>query len=185
MGADWKKFLAVAAPFMLLASVSSAHAILFSWTSIFSNIWNSIWNSIASILHIQTTSAQQQFADRLGELQANETSLARFYLANVGKYAKQYNVSVNTSWAVRVTDVNSTTSPVIGRLTAVWNQTSQTLGIYDGIVNTTGIPTFWVNVTHSSFMSLTKDAIDQSVYGAVADIGIAEATHSVSYGRVG
>ena len=173
-------FLALALPVFLLLSLSQARFAL-AWTDIFSSIWNSIWNAISGIFHISTVSAQQQFANRLTQLQDNETPLAQFYLANVGKYASQYNVSVNTSWSVQVTDVNSSTSPVIGRLTITWNYTAKSLNVHSGIVSAPGVPAFAVNMTHSTFLALSRDVVDQNIDGAIADFGIAEATHSTSF----
>ena len=184
MEGDRLGFFAIAMPLFLLVSASAAHGFALQWTNIFSNIWNSIWNAIAGIFHFTTVSAQQQFASRLSQLQTNESSLTQFYLANVGKYAKQYNVSANTSWSVQVTDVNSSRSPVVGQLTITWNNTAKSLYVYPGIVNATGVPTFAVNMTHGTFMSLSRDVVTQSITGTIADAGIAEATHSISYTRI-
>ncbi len=183
MEAVWKRFFAVALPMLLLAPLL-IHGLQFAWTDIFSSIWNSIWNAISGILHISTPNAQQQFASKLEQLQTNESPLTQFYLANAAKYAKQFNVSANTSWSVQVTDVNSSTSPVVGQLTAVWNNTAKSLFIYSGIVNTTGMPIFAVSVTHSTFLALSRDALAQSINGAIADFGIAEATHAISFRRI-
>jgi hypothetical protein len=187
MEGDWQKIFSVALPMALLASVSASHGFALAWTDIFSNIWNSIWNAIgnviAGIFHTQTVSAQQQFANRLSQLQTNESELTAFYLANVGKYAKQFNVSANMSWSVQVTDVNSSTSPVVGQLTIIWNNTAKSLYVYGGIVNTT-FTAFAVNMTHSTFMSLSKDVLSQNIDGGIADFGIAEATHSISFRQI-
>ncbi|MDE1854833.1 MAG: hypothetical protein KGH57_00725 [Candidatus Micrarchaeota archaeon] len=185
MEGSFQKFCSIALPVLLIASVSASHGFVLQWTNIFSGIWNSIWNFIAGIFHIPIISAQQQFANRLGELQTNESALTQFYLANSGKYAKQYNVSVNTSWSVQLTDVNSSTSPIVGQLTVTWNNTNKSLYVYEGVVNATaGVPTFAVNMTHGTFLSLSNDALHQSIDGAIADFGIAEATHSISYARI-
>lgn len=185
MEGRWGGFLAVALPLVLIASVSAFHGFALSWTDIFSSIWNSIWGAISGIFHISSPNAQQQFNSRLSQLQTNESSLTQFYLANVDKYAKQYNVSANTSWAAQVTDVNSSTSPVVGQLTVVWNNTSRSLYVYSGIVNSSGIMTFAINMTHSTFLSLSRDVLAQNIDGGIADAGIAYATHGISYRRIG
>ena len=185
MEGSFQKFCSIALPVLLIASVSASHWFVLQWTNIFSSVWNNIWDFIAGIFHIQTVSAQQQFANRLGELQTNESPLTQFYLANTGKYAKQYNVSANTSWSVQVTDVNSSASPIVGQLTVTWNNTGKSLYVYGGIVNATaGVPTFAVNMTHGTFLSLSNDVLHQSIDGAIADVGIAEATHGISYARI-
>lgn len=185
MERDPRAFFAAALPLLLLSALAS-HAIALAWTDFFSNLWNSIVNAFDGLFHIQTLSAQQQFQNRLGELQANESGLTSFYLANVGRYAKQYNVSVtNVSWSVQVTDVNSTTSPVIGQLTVTWNNTSKSMHVYSGIVNATGFLAFAVNMTHGTFLSLSNDALNENIDGAVYDAGVAEATHGISYRQVG
>ena len=179
----WKRLFAVALPMALIVSAYAFHGFALAWTDIFSNIWNSIWNAIAGIFHISAPNAAQQFASRLSQLQTNESSLTQFYLANVDRYAKQYNVSANTSWSAQVTDVNSSTSPVVGRLTVVWNNTNRALYVYNGIESYGGL-TFAVNMTHGTFMSLTRDVLAENINGGIADAGIAYATHSISYRMV-
>ena len=177
-------FFAMALPIAMIATAFAPHGFALAWTDIFSNIWNSIWSAISAMFHLSAPNASQQFASRLSQLQTNESELTQFYLSNVAKYAKQYNVTANVSWSVQVTDVNSSTSPIVGQLTITWNNTAKGLYVYDGIVNST-FATYAVNMTHSTFLALSRDAVGQSISGAIADFGIAEATHGISYRHVG
>ncbi len=181
MKAFWGALLAIAVPIALIAPFIGAHQLVLSWTDFFSNFFNSIWNTIAGLLHISQPSPQQQFASRLTQLQNNESNIKQFYLANAGKYAKQYNISVNVSWAVQVTDYNASNNKTIGELTVIWNGTSDTLQAENGIVSAPNIMTFAVRMNHSTFMSLSQDVINENIAGGIADFGIAQATKGISY----
>lgn len=176
-----RMLFALVLPVALLMPLLGSHQVVLAWTDFFSNIWSNIWNSIASILHIQTPTVQQQFSGRLAQLEGNASSFTQFYLSNIGKY----NVSADENWTVQITDQNSTSSPVIGTLTISWNASSRSISIMPGITNATFSPAFAVRVNHGSFMSLSNDVIHQNAFGAATDFATATATHGIEYSQIG
>ena len=161
-----RAFAAIALPLALLSAAFGMHQLLFSWLDAVYNLFNGIISAISGLLgHANAASAQQQFAQRLGLLQNNTANITTFYLSNAGKY----KIPTNVSWAVLVTDQNSTNSSVIGRLTVVWNASSDTLHFYNGTFNTSISPEFAVRLTHSEFMSFSQAAATRDIYAALAD----------------
>ena len=106
---------------------------------------------------------QSQFASQLSTLQNNNQNLTSFYLTN----APNYNLPVNKSWSVQVTDKNAT-NVTIGQLTISWNGNSKNLSIQDGIANTGISPTYAVTLPHSEFMLFSHAAITRNTAAALA-----------------
>jgi hypothetical protein len=122
---------------------------------------------------------QSQFASQLSALQNNNQNLTAFYLAN----AANYNLPVNKSWSVQVTD-KSSTNVTIGQLTISWNGKTKNLSIQNGIVNTGISPTYAVTLPHSEFMSFTQAAITRNTAAALAYYSTYYLSGKLNYTRV-
>ncbi len=176
-----RAFAAIALSLVLLSAAPGAHQLLLSWLDTLSNLLGSIIGIISGLLgHSHGASAQQQFAQRLGLLQNNTANITAFYLSNAG----EYKIPTNVSWAVLVTDRNSTNSSVIGRLTLTWNSSSGTLHFYNGTFNTSISPEFAVRLTHSEFMSFSQTVASRDIYAALADYAQYWLSGEINYTRV-
>jgi len=172
--------LAIALPLFLLLTSSMLSTNIHTLLSIWSSIWDSIWGMLFRTATLRTgpvLTVQQQFANQLALLQNNTQNYTTLYKANAGSYG----VNLNASWSVQITDTNSTTSPVIGRMTVTWIATSNSLTLAKGIVNTSISPTYAVSATHKAFMSLSQDAIKKDVLMGLADYSSYAASNSIKY----
>jgi len=171
--------LAIALPmFLLLTSgmlSTNMHALLSLWSS----LWNSIWDFFrtATLRTGPVLTAQQQFAGQVTQLQNSTRNFTSLYKSNAGSYG----MNLSKSWSVQITDTNSTSSPVIGRMTVSWVATSNSLTIANGIVNTSISPTYAVTATHKAFMSLSQDAIRKDIFMGLADYSSYTASNSIKY----
>jgi hypothetical protein len=112
-------------------------------------------------------------------LQNNNQNLTLFYLAN----AANYNLNVNKSWSIQVTDKNYA-NVTIGQLTISWNGQYKNLSIENGIVNTDISPTYAVTLPHSEFMSFSNAAIARNTAAAFADYTTYYLTGKLNYVRI-
>jgi predicted PurR-regulated permease PerM len=122
---------------------------------------------------------QSQFAGQLSMLQNNNQNLSAFYLAN----APNYNIPVNKSWSVQITDKGAQ-NVTIGQLTISWYGKTKNLSILNGIVNTGISPTYAVTLPHSEFMSFTQAAITRNTAEALADYSAYYLTGKLNYTRI-
>jgi hypothetical protein len=167
-----------AALLFALGAGAQAHAnILLSWSDFFTSIWNGVANFF-SLQSGPTLSAQAQFAQRLSLLQNNTQNLVSFYLSN----AQTYNLSVNKSWSVQITDKNSTSSPAIGELTITWLAGRKSLMIQNGIVNTKVSPTYAVTITNKAFVVLSQDVATRNLILGLLDYNMYKS--AISYKQV-
>ena len=127
------------------------------------------------------TAAQQsgQFATQSSAMQSDNHQLTSFYLSN----AAAFHLPVNQSWAVDVTDVNST-GGTIGQLTVSWNGQTDTLSTQNGIAYTGISPTYAVTLTHSEFMSFSQAAITNDTAAALIDYSTYYLSGKLNYTRV-
>ncbi len=171
----------VALPIAILLTVVGAHGVVLAWTDFFTNIWNSIVNTITKLFNPgPTLSVQLQFAKQLSLLENNTQNITSFYLSN----AKSYKVPTNQSWALEVTDQNTTNSTLIGQLTVVWYAPTQNLTFTNGIVNTSVSPLYAVTLTHTEFMSFSQTVAKRDIIGALADYSAYWLPGKITYTRV-
>ncbi len=150
----------------ILSSAFLAHSNYFSFS--FFDFFSNIWASILKIFSVQSApqpTVQQQFASQLSLLKSNTSSFTAFFLSN----APKYNISVNTSWSIQITDKNSSSSTVIGQLTITWIGKQRNLTIQSGIVNASVAPIYSVTIAHKAFMAFSKDALKRDIIGATLD----------------
>ncbi len=128
------------------------------------------------------TLAQQrsQFSSQLSTMQSNNQNLSAFYVAT----APTYQLPVNQSWSVQVTDQNPTNGTTVGQLTMSWSGQTHSLSIQNGIVNTGISPTYAVTLSHSDFMSLSQTIITRNTGAAVADYAYYYLSGKLKYTRV-
>ena len=128
------------------------------------------------------TPAQQhsQFADQLSRMQSNNQNLTLFYLAA----APNYNLPVNKSWSVQVTDRNPSNNTPIGQLTMSWDGQSRSLSMLNGIVNTGISPTYAVTLSHPEFMSFSQAVITRNTGAALADYSTYFLSGKLNYTQV-
>ena len=141
-----------------------------------------ILGAAAWLLMNSATPAQQrsQFANQLHSMQDNNQDIALFYLNN----APNYQLPVNQSWSVQITDQNPTNSTPIGQLTISWNGQSKSLSVQEGIVNTGISPTYAVTLPHSEFMSFSQAVITKNVAAALAYYSAYYLSGKLNYTRV-
>ncbi len=123
---------------------------------------------------------QSQFESQLATMQNNEQNLTLFYLAD----APNYNMPVNTSWSVQVTEQNPGSSFIIGQLTVSWNGQSKSLSIQDGIVTTGISPTYAVTLSRSEFMSFSQAVITRNTDAGLAYYSEYYLSGKLNYTRV-
>ncbi|MCL5238948.1 MAG: hypothetical protein M1286_00525 [Candidatus Marsarchaeota archaeon] len=183
MGRYIRAFAAFAIPALILASMMGAHGFLLSWTDFFSNILSSIMNFFSSLLGGASTnlSPQQQFNNQLTLLQNNEQNITNFFLT----HASTYNVPTNYSFAVQVTDKNTTSNQTIGQLTAEWDASAKMFKVYDGIVNSGISPTFAVTLPSSEFVSFSEAIGTQNIVSAATDYAEYWITGKINYTKIG
>ncbi|HVA82699.1 MAG TPA: hypothetical protein VNF06_00875 [Candidatus Aquilonibacter sp.] len=112
------------------------------------------------LLNPSLTPAQQrsQFVNQLNTLQNNIKNLSLFYIANAGNY----QLPLNHSWSIQVTDQNPGNSTPIGQLTISWSAVSRNFSIQNGIVNTGISPTYAITLSHSDFMAFSQTVITRN-----------------------
>jgi len=128
---------------------------------------------------LNLTQQQGQLQNQLGRMQNNNQNLTLFYLTN----AQNYNLNVNKSWSVQITDQDSNGS-IVGQLTISWNGQGKNLSIQNGIVNTGISPTYAVTLSHSQFMSLSQDVITRNTAAAFAYYTAYYLTGKLKYTKV-
>lgn len=171
----------VALPVAMLLTVIGAHGVVLAWTDFFTNIWNSIVSTITKLFNPgPSISVQQQFVNQLALLKNNTQNITAFYLSNAGTY----KVPTNQSWALQVTDQNTTNSTLIGQLSVVWYGPTRSLTFASGIVNASVSPTFAVTLTHNEFMAFSQTVAKRDIIGALADYSAYYLTGKVKYTQV-
>jgi hypothetical protein len=113
-------------------------------------------------------------------MQNNAQNLTSFYLAD----APNYQLPINQSWSIQVTDQNPGNSTVAGQLTASWNAQTRSISIQNGIINTGISPTYALTVSHSEFMSFSQAVITRNVAAALYYYSTYYLTGRLNYVRV-
>ncbi|MDE1873633.1 MAG: hypothetical protein KGI04_00750 [Candidatus Micrarchaeota archaeon] len=183
MGRYLSALMAFVIPAVVLASVSGAHGFLLSWTDIFSSIISAITHFISGLLGSSSPSLspQQQFNSQLSLLQNNEQNITNFFLA----HASTYHIPTNVSFAVQVTDKNTTSNQTIGQLTAEWNAPAKSFQVHSGIVSTGISPTFAVTLPSSEFVAFSSALGKQDIVSIATDYAEYWVTNKINYTRVG
>ena len=123
---------------------------------------------------------QAQFAGQLSTMQASNQNLTLFYLAN----APNYQMPLNRSWSIHVTDYDQANNLTIGQFTFSWSGQNKNLYIQNGIVNTGISPTYAVTLTPNEFEQFSQAVITRDTAAALAYYSQYYLTGSLHYTRV-
>lgn len=123
---------------------------------------------------------QAQFSGQLAALQNSNQNLTLFYLSD----APNYQLPLNQSWSMQVTDYDSAHNLTIGQFTFSWSGQGKTFYVQNGIVDTGISPTYAVTLTPDEFEQFSQAVITRNTAAALAYYSEYYLTGSLKHTRV-